>query len=407
MKYENRIYKTLTIPANCSTENLNYLYECNRESARIWNDCVKISKNLWETQEKRPDQNYFQQIFKMGYSDILSVKSMQLISKKYLSNVNGIIKARKAGRIDCRYPYKEKRMYNTLYDYMNFQIDYNKSIIKLARPKIKNKQGKIVNQKPIIIYVKTIPQNVIIIEIKYDNGLKLCLNYYEENKQEKNNIQKQNFCAVDMGEIHSIVSIDNNGNNVIITAREIRSVQRFRNKELAKLNRKLRKCKKGSRNYKRYRKAIVKLCSKANAKMNYLLHKTSKLFINHVKENNIKEVIIGDLTNFNRNQKNTKNRKGAKQKLIQWPHGKLKQKLQYKLERENIGVIEISESYTSQTCPACGHRHKPKGRNYVCKCGYKNHRDIVGAINILSKYINGEIKSMNLPHKPIKYLRIA
>jgi hypothetical protein len=34
-------------------------------------------------------------------------------------------------------------------------------------------------------------------------------------------------------------------------------------------------------------------------------------------------------------------------------------------------------------CPVCGRRKKTSTRNYVCKCGYKEHRDIHGS----KKYI--------------------
>ncbi|WP_161792030.1 zinc ribbon domain-containing protein [Methylacidiphilum kamchatkense] len=41
------------------------------------------------------------------------------------------------------------------------------------------------------------------------------------------------------------------------------------------------------------------------------------------------------------------------------------------------------ERGTSSRCPVCGHRHKPKGRNWRWKaCGLKGHRDIVGAVNM-------------------------
>ncbi|RKU34058.1 transposase, partial [Candidatus Poribacteria bacterium] len=45
------------------------------------------------------------------------------------------------------------------------------------------------------------------------------------------------------------------------------------------------------------------------------------------------------------------------------------------------------EAYTSQTCPSCCKRNKPQKRAYKCKCGYKYHRDGVGAMNIRQKYL--------------------
>ncbi|WP_374021046.1 zinc ribbon domain-containing protein [Paenibacillus thiaminolyticus] len=33
--------------------------------------------------------------------------------------------------------------------------------------------------------------------------------------------------------------------------------------------------------------------------------------------------------------------------------------------------------------PSCGDRNKAKDRTYQCSCGYRAHRDRVGAINIM------------------------
>ena len=42
-----------------------------------------------------------------------------------------------------------------------------------------------------------------------------------------------------------------------------------------------------------------------------------------------------------------------------------------------------SERGTSSRCPVCGHKHKPKGRNWVCRaCGFAGHRDLVGSVNM-------------------------
>jgi len=55
-------------------------------------------------------------------------------------------------------------------------------------------------------------------------------------------------------------------------------------------------------------------------------------------------------------------------------------------------VLEnVRENGTSQVCPLCGSKNRPQNRNYECKkCGFRYHRDGVGAINIYRKY-TGEI----------------
>jgi len=41
-----------------------------------------------------------------------------------------------------------------------------------------------------------------------------------------------------------------------------------------------------------------------------------------------------------------------------------------------------------QVCPVCGSKNHAVGRNYECKsCGFRYHRDGVGAINIWQRYL--------------------
>jgi putative transposase len=72
--------------------------------------------------------------------------------------------------------------------------------------------------------------------------------------------------------------------------------------------------------------------------------------------------------------------------------------------------VKINEAYTSQTCPVCGHRHKPTGRIYKCKnkeCNFVGIRDEVGSANILNKHLHGGRIEKNtlLPTSKVKYLR--
>jgi putative transposase len=381
--------------------DVDYLFECNRESAKVWNECVKINKEYWIAEQQYVDTNYLQTKLK-GFSEILPSNCVQVTIKKFIGARTGVQHARKAGRTDEKYPWRQKKFYNTIWKGQSVRIKDN--YILLAKPIDKISKKK---QQPIKIYSNFIPPNICYAEILYDNGLKLALNYWIDS-DEYEQIESDNISAIDLGEIHTITSVDTIGNNQIITGRRLRSYKRFRNKELGKIQKKLRKCKKGSRNYKKYRQAINKLISKSNIKMTNELHKTSKIYVDYVVKNKIKIVIVGDLAQYNMNLKNIKGG-GRLQKLVQWNYGRLISMLTYKLARHGIIVNEISERYTSQTCPNCGNKYKPTGRNYICKeCGFTLHRDVVGAYNILSKYINdGVIKKMDLELKQLRYLRIG
>jgi putative transposase len=75
----------------------------------------------------------------------------------------------------------------------------------------------------------------------------------------------------------------------------------------------------------------------------------------------------------------------------QGPHGQVRSYVPYKAKAEGLAVVVQSAWHTSQTCPQCGHRQKPRSRRYVCKtCGCSGPRDVVGQVNSLSAYLHGE-----------------
>jgi putative transposase len=100
----------------------------------------------------------------------------------------------------------------------------------------------------------------------------------------------------------------------------------------------------------------------------------------------------GDLGTLNHKKRHRRSRR-MNQEVGALEFGRFEQYLAYKLRHYGIPLITISEAYTSQTCPHCGHLNKVAGRTYHCRaCGYRAHRDGVGAVNILNKGMHGEIR---------------
>jgi putative transposase len=55
----------------------------------------------------------------------------------------------------------------------------------------------------------------------------------------------------------------------------------------------------------------------------------------------------------------------------------------HRLRAAQISCFTGSERGTSSQCPCCGHKQKPKGRNWACQvCGFQGHRDLVGSVNM-------------------------
>jgi Putative transposase DNA-binding domain len=75
----------------------------------------------------------------------------------------------------------------------------------------------------------------------------------------------------------------------------------------------------------------------------------------------------------------------------------------YKAEAEGVKVELVDEHSTSKTCPHCGQRHNPRGRNFFCPTfGIQTHRDVVGQINILSRFLEGDVGRLPAP-ADVKY----
>jgi putative transposase len=66
-----------------------------------------------------------------------------------------------------------------------------------------------------------------------------------------------------------------------------------------------------------------------------------------------------------------------------------RRQLQYKLAWNGGRLIAVPPHHTSQTCPACRHvsteNRRTQARFRCVACGYENHADVVGAINILER----------------------
>ncbi len=168
---------------------------------------------------------------------------------------------------------------------------------------------------------------------------------------------------------------------------------------------------KSSRQWKKYRRALNYILSKSDAQLRDVLHKTTRKFVNWCLENQVTKVVVGDVEGVERHtspkKKQNKRKRSRKhnQKMSQWQFGRITSYLQYKLASEGISLQKVDETYTTQTCPVCGKRKKPFSRNYSCRCGYQEHRDIHGAKNILSKYKYQEFREIMLVEH--MYLRIA
>lgn len=125
-------------------------------------------------------------------------------------------------------------------------------------------------------------------------------------------------------------------------------------------------------------KKVKKFQHKLRQIMDDFDHKISKQIIEYAVENQVSVIIMENLMSINKKYEKSKNKE-----LHQWSYRRLQDYIEYKAKLLGIKVVYINPYNTSKKCPKCGRINYPKDRLFQCSCGYKGHRDVVAALNIL------------------------
>ena len=303
----------------------------------------------------------------------LHSQSVQACADSYFDCLKSFFEVRKSAP-DAKPP-KRTRKY--------FKVRWKSSAIRLKDGHLILSNGK--GNKPVIL--EDISEKPKYVEMYFKRGHYYFALVYKVDVPPKQ--ETDITVSVDMGEIHPIVSFDGK-RTTLYNGRFLRSIKRYREKSKADFQSKIDTCKKRSRKWYRLLKAKRRTLEKLDAQLNDAEHKITSRFISDCQRAKADTIVIGNLKGI---RERIKFSKKSNQKLHQWAFSRIVDKICYKAELAGIKVVSESEAYTSQTCPKCGHRNKPKNRNYHCeKCDFKYHRDGVGAINLWKK-VSGVINT--------------
>ena len=125
--------------------------------------------------------------------------------------------------------------------------------------------------------------------------------------------------------------------------------------------------------------AVKRINNKEQRIMKDIDHKLSREIIETGISHNVKIIKLERLANI---RSTTRKSRKNNHSLHTWSFYRLAQFIEYKARLAGIKVEYVNPAYTSQTCPVCGHVHHANDRTYTCKCGFRIHRDILGAMNI-------------------------
>lgn len=129
----------------------------------------------------------------------------------------------------------------------------------------------------------------------------------------------------------------------------------------------------------------------ANARLDFLHKTSSTISKNHAR------VCIEDLQvqNMSRSAagtiatpgKNVRAKSGLNKAILDQGWSEFRRQLAYKLAWNGGQVIAVPPQNTSRTCPSCGHiakANRPSQARFECvACDFREHADVVGAINVL------------------------
>jgi len=87
--------------------------------------------------------------------------------------------------------------------------------------------------------------------------------------------------------------------------------------------------------------------------------------------------------------KNVRAKSGLNKSILDQGWSEFRRQLQYKLDWNGGILVAVPPHNTSRTCPKCARvaaENRPTQTLFKCiGCGYENHADVVGAMNILAR----------------------
>jgi putative transposase len=333
------------------------------EAAKVWNLCCEIHKEARMTHSRWPARDELQKATKGQFA--LHSQSVQMVVHAFLANIDTTRQLRQSHpQMKLKYPWRTKRFYPVKWPAQAVSRENGRVVLPMGK-----------GRTSIVLPIE-LPENSGACSLVWNNGFELHVCVEQPQAEET---PGQVHATVDLGEIQLAAVSTNTGQALVVSGRGIRSLKRQRGKQLGKIARKQSRCKQYSRRWKKLQRAKNKIKSRAELRIRDMRHKATRKVIKFCVEQKVGKLFIG-------NPHGVRNRDSGRhhnQRMALWEYGKDIDYLTHKSKQAHIMSFTGSERGTSSQCPVCGHKQKPKGRNWVCRaCGFTGHRDIVGSVNM-------------------------
>ena len=165
-------------------------------------------------------------------------------------------------------------------------------------------------------------------------------------------------------------------------------------RRLARYQRRMSRKIKFSNNWKKAKARVQKIhTSIANARKDFLHKVTATISQNHalvcIEDLQVRNMSSSAKGNSEQHGTNVRAKSGLNKAILDQGWGEFRRQLEYKMVWNGGMLLTVPAHNTSRTCPCCRHVSKDNRQTqaqFDCViCGYKNHADVVGAINILER----------------------
>ena len=149
-----------------------------------------------------------------------------------------------------------------------------------------------------------------------------------------------------------------------------------------------------SNNWKKAKTKVQKIhASIANARKDFLHKTTTTISQNHalvcIEDVQVRNMSRSSKDNGEQHGKMVKQKFGLNRSTPAQGWGAFRRQLDYKVSWNGGTLLAVPPHNTSRTCPYCAHVSKDNRltqAKFLCvNCGYENHADVVGAINVLER----------------------
>jgi putative transposase len=346
-----------------SSSQLNKLKAAQQEAAQVWNVCMQTHQAARLAHTRWPAHRELHRVTKGRFA--LHSQSVQAVFRAFLATIDTTRTLRKDHPgMKMRYPWRTKRFY---------PVHWPAQAIGKIDGRVTLPMGR--GRASLVLPLALPPESgACTLVWNYGFELHVCV----EVPQAGHALGTAQ-ATVDLGEIHLAAVTTSTGKALLVTGRGIRSLKRQRLRQLGRLAKKQSRCAKHSRRWKKLQRAKNKHCRRAERRIRDLRHKATRQVVDFCVENEVGTLFIGNPHGV----RNRDNGRHHNQRMAGWEYGKDIDYLTHKSKAAHISCFTGSERGTSSRCPRCGHRHKPKNRNWACRaCDFRGHRDLVGSVNM-------------------------